>query len=131
MAAPMSVALLALATLVAAQAPGPAKPVPMTVRVEAAPTAQGVAEWTSELSAALEAREDEFRLAKPGEKAELVVWLDSVGRAEDGTPSLKGALVLGELKRSFSYGFTSVRAEALKLARNLRRLADQMKTAGK
>jgi hypothetical protein len=44
---------------------------------------------------------------------------------------LKGALVLGEQKRAFSYGFTSVRAEAEKLARNLRKLADQMQTAGK
>jgi hypothetical protein len=128
----MSVALFALATLVAAQAPGAAKAVPLTVRVEAsAKEAPGVAEWTSELRTALAARGHEFRLAKPGEGAELVVRIDSVGRGQDGASSLNGALILGQVKRSFTYSFTSVRAEAEKLARNLRKLADQMKAAGK
>jgi len=127
----MSVALLALATLVAAQAPGATKAVPLTVQVEASSKEPGVAEWTSELRTALAARRHEFRLAKPGEGAELVVRIDSVGSGQDGTSRLNGALVLGEVKRSFTYSFTSVRAEAEKLARNLRKLADQMKAGGK
>jgi len=128
----MSLAILALATLVVAQAPGAAKAAPMTVQVEAsAKAAPGVAEWTSELRTALEARKDEFRLAKPGESAEFVVRIDSVGSDQDGTSILNGALVLGEVKRTFRYGFTNVRAEAEKLARNLRKLADQMKAGGK
>jgi hypothetical protein len=126
----MSVALVALVTLVAAQAPGAAKVAPMTVRVEApVKPAPDVAEWASELRTAIEARRDEFRLAKPGEKAELVVKIDSVG-SQSGTSTVNGALVLGEVKRSFAYGFSNTRSEAEKLARNLRKLADQMKSAG-
>ena len=53
------------------------------------------------------------------------------GYGADGTPSLKGALVRGEERRPFNYGFTNVRTEAEKLARNLRKLADQMKPATK
>jgi hypothetical protein len=37
--------------------------------------------------------------------------------------------VLGKTTRPFNYSFKDVRAEAEKLARNLRRLADQMKAA--
>ena len=67
----------------AAQAPAaaPAKVVPMTVRGpdgRRRPTPR-VQAWAKELRAALEARKDEFRLAKPGETAELVVRIDSVG----------------------------------------------------
>jgi hypothetical protein len=103
----------------------------MTVQVEtSAKGAPGVAEWTKELRAALESRKDEFRLAKPGEKPELVVRIDSVSE-QDGTSSLNGALVMGEAKRTFRYSFTNVRTEAEKLARNLRKLADQMKAGGK
>jgi hypothetical protein len=127
----MSLALLAL-TLAVAQAPGAAKAAPMTVQVEAsAKRAPGVAEWARELRGALDARKDEFRLAKPGEKAELVVRLDSVSSESSGASSLNGALVLGEMKRPFSYGFSNVHAEAAKLARNLRKLADQMKAAAR
>ena len=57
--------------------------------------------------------------------------VDSVGKAQDGTPVLIGALLLGTTTRSFTYGFTDVRVEAEKLARNLRKLADQMKTASR
>ena len=128
----MSVALLILAGFVAAQTPaGTPETVPMAVQVELGKGAQGIGEWPRELRTALEARKHEFRMAKPGEPAELVVRLDSLGRATDGTPTLNGALLLGGVKRSFSYGFTSVPAAAEKLARNLRRLAEQMKTAGK
>jgi hypothetical protein len=123
----MNLALLVLA-LAVVQPPGAAKAAPMTVQVEtSAKDAPGVAEWARELRTALEARKDEFRLAKPGEKAELVVRLDSVGGDPSGASVLNGALVLGEVKRPFRYGFTNVRAEAEKLARNLRKLADQMK----
>jgi hypothetical protein len=128
----MSLALLALATLVVAQAPGAAKAAPMSVQVQAsAKESPGVAEWTSELRTALAARKDEFRLAKPGERAEFVVRIDSVDGPQDGTSFLNGALVLGEAKRSFRYSFTNVRAEAEKLARNLRKVADQMKAGVK
>jgi hypothetical protein len=127
----MSLALLALATILAAQTPGAAKAVPMSVRVEPGQGAQGVAEWTRELHTAVAARKDEFRVAKPGETAELVVRLDSVRPGSDGTPRLSGALLLGGVKRPFTYGFSNVRAEAEKLARNLRKLAEQMKAGGK
>ena len=55
--------------------------------------------------------------------------VDSVGKAQDGTPVVIGALLLWTTARSFTYGFTDVRVEAEKLARNLRKFADQMKTA--
>lgn len=125
----MQVALFALASLVATQATGTAKPVPMAVQVEAAKDAQGVDDWVRELRAALAARKDEFRLVKPGEKPELVVRLDSVARGAEGAASLRGALVLGEVSRPFTYSFNDVQVEAEKLARNLRKLADQMKGA--
>jgi hypothetical protein len=124
--------LATLALALAVQAATPAEAVPMTVAVRTAPGADAaVREWAKELSTALTARRDEFRVVKPGEKAELLVRLDSVGKGPDGTPSLKGAFVLGPATRPFTYGFTDVRAEAGKLARNLRKLADQMKAAGK
>jgi hypothetical protein len=122
---------LALATLLIAQASPAAKAAPMTVQVEAvAKGAPGVAEWTNELRTALESRKDEFRLAKPGEKAELVVRIDSISE-QGGTSSLNGALVMGEAQRAFRYSFTNVRTEAEKLARNLRKVADQMKAGAK
>jgi hypothetical protein len=128
----MTLATLALAALVPAQAPAaPAKVVPMVVEVRTAPKAAAdVQAWAKELRAALGARKEEFRLAKAGETPELVVRIDSIGTRPDGTPVLNGALVVGKAApRSFDYGFTDVRAEAERLARNLRRLADQMKAA--
>jgi len=84
----MNLALLVL-TLAAVQAPGAAKAAPMTVQVEAsAKDAPGVTEWARELRTALEARKDEFRLVKPGEQAELVVRLDSVGGDASGAAIL-------------------------------------------
>ena len=124
--------LLASPSAASAVSAPAAEAAPMTVRVEAADRGgPAVAEWASELGAALAARRDEFRLVKPGEKAELVVKLESVGQAADGTPSLQGALVIGETTRPFTYGFNDVQVEAEKLARNLRKLADQMKAAGR
>jgi len=128
---------LALASLFAAQAAAaqspaaaPAKAAPMTVQVEAAAGGDaGVQAWVKELRAALEARKDEFRLAKKGETAEFVVRIDSLGKAQDGTPVLNAALVLGKTTRPFAYGFTDVKVQAEALARNLRKYADQMKAA--
>ena len=69
-------------------------------------------------------------MAKPGEKPEFVVLLDSIGKRTDGTPVLSGYFTLGNGKpRPFNYGFTDVKAEAAKLARNLRGYAEQMKAA--
>ena len=132
MLATLALASLFAAPAVAAQAPvaAPAKVAPMSVQVQAAAGADaGVQAWVKELRAALEARKDEFRLAKAGEKPELLVRVDSVGKAQDGTPVLNGALLLGKTTRQFAYGFTDVKAQAQVLARNLRKFADQMKTA--
>jgi hypothetical protein len=128
----MTLATLALAALFPAQAPAaPAKVVPMTVDVRTEAKAEAaVQDWAKELRAALGARKQEFRLVAPGETPEFVVRLDSIGRRQDGTPVLNGAFVLGKAApRPFDYGFTDVRAEAEKLARNLRKYADQMKSA--
>ena len=129
---------LALASLFAAQAAAAQSPgrrpregrpdEPCRSRRPPGPT-PAVQAWAKELRAALEARKDEFRLARPGEKPEFVVRVDSVGKAQDGTPVMNGAFVLGKTTRPFTYGFTDVRVEAEKLARNLRKFADQMKTA--
>jgi ABC-type phosphate transport system substrate-binding protein len=133
-------AALALAAVLAAQtaAPAAAKPAtaakaaPMAMRVEASPNGgKPVEDWAKELRTALEARKDEFRPAAAKEKAEFVVRLDSIGPGTAGNQIVKGELALGEAKRPFTYSFTSVRADAEKLARNLRPVADQMKATGK
>jgi hypothetical protein len=128
----MTLAMLALAALFPAQAPAaPAKAIPMTVDVRTETKADAaVQNWAKELRTALGARKQEFRLVAPGETPEFVVRLDSIGKRQDGTPVLKGAFVLGKAApRPFDYGFTDVRTEAEKLARNLRKYADQMKSA--
>jgi hypothetical protein len=132
----MTLATLALAAFFVAQAPAakapaaPAKVVPMAVQVQAAANADAaVRAWAQELRTALEARKDEFRLAKPGETPELVVRIDSVARGQGNTAVMNGALVLGKATRPFSYSFANVRAEAEKFARNLRKLAEPMKAA--
>jgi hypothetical protein len=124
-------ATLALAALLAPQASTPpVKAVPMSAEVRVAKDADPATRaWAEELRAALEARKDEFRLVKPDEKAEFVVRIDSLGQAPDGTQVMTGALVMGPSTRAFAYGYTDVRAEAAKLARNLRKLADQMKAS--
>jgi hypothetical protein len=133
----MPLTTFVLAALLAPQAPAgpapaaPAKVVPMTVLVEADAKAAGTEEWAKELRTALAARKGEFRLARPGEKAELVVRIESLGKAQDGTPVMNGALVLGEARRAFAYGYRDVKVQAEALARNLRKIADQMKTTGK
>ena len=128
----MTLATLALAALIPAQAPAaPAEVVPMTVDVRTDAKADAAVQaWAKELRAALSARKDEFRLVAPGKTPEFVVRLDSIGKRTDGTPVLNGSFVLGKAApRPFDYGFTDVRVEAEKLARNLRKYADQMKAA--
>lgn len=126
----MTLATLALAALLPAPAPAaPAKVVPMTVDVRTEAKADAAVQaWAKELRSALGARKDEFRLVGPRETPEFVVRIDSIGKRPDGTPVLNGSFVLGKTApRSFNYGFTDARAEAEKLARNLRKYADQMK----
>jgi hypothetical protein len=129
-------ATLVLASLFALQSPAapapaaPAKVVPLTVQVEADPKADATVQaWAKELRTALGERKDEFRLALPAEKPEFLVRIDSIGKGEGGTPILNGALVLGKTTRPFAYSFTDVKTQAQALARNLRKYADQMKTA--
>ncbi|HSD67283.1 MAG TPA: hypothetical protein VLF95_11310 [Vicinamibacteria bacterium] len=127
----MNLATIALAVLFPAQAPAaPAKVVPMVVEVRTAPkAAAGVQAWAKELRAALDTRKEEFRAAKPGETPEFVVRIDSVGRGQGSTEVLNGAFILGHATRPFTYSFADVRSEAEKLARNLRKYADQMRAA--
>jgi hypothetical protein len=118
-----------LATSTASAATATKKPVPMVARVEAAKGGGAEVEtWARELRAALAERKDEFRLAKPDEKAELVVRIDSVARGEGDTHSMSGALVLGKTTKSFNLSYPGESApQAQALARNLRKLADGMK----
>lgn len=128
----MTLVTLALAALLPAQAaPAPPKAAPMSVEVRTAPQAGAdVADWAKQLRTALAARKQEFRPAKPGEKAEFIVQLDSIGKRPDGTPVLNGSFSLGSAKpRPFNYGFADVKTEAEKLARNLRGYAEQMRAA--
>jgi hypothetical protein len=127
----MTFATIALAAFL--PAPAPAAPVsgaPMTVEVRTAPKAHpGVQAWAKELRAALETRKEEFRLAKPEEKAELSVRIDSVGAGPDGAEVMNGALVMGQTTRPFNLSYKGAsRPQAEALARNLRKYADQMKT---
>jgi hypothetical protein len=123
-------ATLALVALTVAQAPAEVpKAAPMAVAVET-PGKPGAAEqaWASALRSSLAARKDEFRLVKPGEKAELVVRVEAIGKAADGAPAMSGALVMGATTKPFAYTFPGdTKAQTDALARNLRKYADQMK----
>lgn len=126
-------ATLVLASALIAQAPAsaPAKVVPMTVQVQAAPAADALVQaWVSELRTALEARKDEFRIAKKGEAPELVVRIDSVGKGPTDGKVLNGTLVVGNGSHPFNLSYPGeVALQAEKLARNLRKYADQLKAA--
>ena len=103
----------------------------MSVRVEtpaaAAPNAQ---KWGDELRTALAARSHEFRPARASEKAELVVKVDSVSAAPNGGSVMNGALVMGGQVMPFGLSYPGeIRPQAEAFARNLRKLAEQMKTA--
>jgi hypothetical protein len=133
----MSLAAVALASVLASgsapQASAAPELLPITVKVEVAEKAgPDLSGWAAELRTALAARKEEFRLAKAGAKPELVVRLDGVTPVEGANNgTVKGALVRGSETRPFTYTFANVRADAEKLARNLRRLADQMEAAKK
>jgi hypothetical protein len=125
---------LAAAFAQATAAPAPAaaaKVVPMTVQVDTAAKADaGAQAWAKELRAALEARKDEFRLAKPGETPELVVRIDSVAKGQGDAEVMNGAIVLGKTSHPFNLSYKGeVAPQAEKLARNLRKVADQKKSA--
>jgi hypothetical protein len=125
-------ATLALALLAVPQSPATAaKMVPLTVEVRTAAKAEPpVQAWAKELRAALDPRKDEFRPAKPGESAELVVRIDSVAPGTGGTQVMNGALVMGKSSRPFNLSYLGeVAPQAEKLARNLRKLAEQLKAA--
>jgi len=126
-------ASLFAAQAAAAQAPAatPAKVAPMTVQVQAAAGADaGVQAWVKDLRAALEARKDDLRLAKKGETAELVVRVDSVAKGQNDLQVMNGTLLLGKSSHPFNLSYTGESApQAEKLARNLRKYADQLKTA--
>jgi hypothetical protein len=129
-------ATYALASLFAAQAAATQAPAvspkvaPMSVQVRAADAADaGVQAWVKELRTALEARKDEFRLAKVDETAELVVRIDSLGKGQDDLRVMNGSLLMGKVSRPFNLSYPGeVAPHAEKLARNLRKYADQMKT---
>jgi hypothetical protein len=108
-------------------AAGPA----MSVAVEVAPVAGAAGQqWGQELRTALEPRKDEFRPPRKGEKPELVVRIDSVAPAPKGGKVMTGALVEGTRVRVFNVTYPGdVRPQAEALSRNLRRLADQLKSA--
>lgn len=122
----MSHLLAAVAVLLLLQ---PAEhPGPVTVRVEAAAKGGAAVEaWAKELRAALAARKDEFRVVKQDEKAHLTVKLDAVEPGQGGPSKISGSIAVGEAQRPFTYTFTDVAADAAKLARNLRPLADKMR----
>ena len=130
-------ATLALASAFAVQATAaqtpaaaPAKIAPMSVQVEAAAKADaGVQAWVKELRAALEARKDEFRLAKKGETPELVVRIDSVGKRPERPAGPERRLPHGQELAPVQPELPRRAAQAEILARNLRKYADQMKAA--
>jgi hypothetical protein len=126
-------ATLVLSSAFLAQAPAtaPAKAVPMTVQVQAATAADALAQsWASELRTALEARKDEFRIAKKGQTPELVVRIDSVGKGQNDNKVMNGSLLMGTVSHPFNLTYPGeVAPQAEKLARNLRKYADQLKAA--
>lgn len=125
----MILATIALAVLVPASPADAPSSAAMRVAVRTAPKAPPPVEaWAAELRAALEARKEEFRLAGPGETAEMIVRIDSVGLGMGDAQVMKGALVMGEKSRPFNLSYHGASApQAAALARNLRKFAEQMK----
>lgn len=131
----MSLALVFVLAAQAAAGPAPAtaakKLVPMTFQTQADAKGGAAAKaWADELRTAVEARKDEFRVAKPGEKPELLVQVDAVGPAANGATVMKGALVVGGAPHPFSLSYSGPsRPQTEVLARNLRKYAEQMKAS--
>jgi hypothetical protein len=116
----------------AVQAPAAApKVTPMTVQVQASDgTGAGVQAWAKELRDALEARKDEFRIAKKGETPDLVVRIDSLGKGQNDVEVMNGTLLIGKGSHPFNLSYSGeVAPQAEKLARNLRKYAGQLKAA--
>ena len=120
-----------LAGAAPAQAPA-ARATPMSVAVDvAASSGAGAHAWEKELRAALEARKDEFRLVKPGEKAELVVRVVALTKGQGESSVMKGVLVLGSQEKPFNLSYTTeIRPQAEGLARNLRKIVEPMRATG-
>ena len=114
----------------AAQPPGPALSV-MSFAFEVGPQAGATGrQWAQELRAALEARQQEFRPARKAEKPELLVRIDSVVPDAKGGSVLNAALVFGAKQEPFVVRYsTEIRQMAEKLARNLRRIAEERRGA--
>ncbi|MFN8092605.1 MAG: hypothetical protein U0599_10375 [Vicinamibacteria bacterium] len=130
----MSLALalvLVAQTSAAAPAPAPAKQLPpasFEVRADAKGGAAAKA-WADELRGFMAARKDEFRAPRPGEKADVVVQVDSVAPAPNGS-LMKGALLVGGAPHPFTLSYAGPSApQTEKLARNLRQYAEQLKSA--
>ena len=130
---------LALALVLAAQAattgPPPAaavkKTAPMTFQVQADAKGGAAAKaWADELRTAVHARKDEFRPAKPGEKPDVLVRVDSVAPVANGASVMNGALVVGGTPHPFNLSYKGPSAPQTEaLARNLRKYAEQMTTS--
>jgi hypothetical protein len=118
----------------AAAAPPAQQPAPlgvMSFALEVSPQAGAAGkEWAQELRPALEARKQEFRPVRKDEKPELLVRIDSVVPAAQGGSVLKAALVFGTKQEPFNLRYsTEIRPTAEKLARNLRRIAEQRRSS--
>jgi hypothetical protein len=128
---------LALALIVAAQAatagPAPAakKVAPMTFQVQSDAKGGAAAKaWADELRKAVEARKDEFRPTKAGEKPDVLVRVDSVSPAANESTVMSGALVVAGAPHPFNLSYKGPSApQTEKLARNLRNLAERMKAS--
>lgn len=130
---------LALALVLVAQAatagPAPAaaakKRVPLTFQVQADAKGGAAAKtWADELRTAVEARKDEFRPPKAGEKPDVVVRVDSVAPAANGASVMNGALLVGGAPHPFNLSYKGPSGpQTDRLARNLRSLAEQMKAS--
>lgn len=106
-----------------------AKPISVLVETPAKASAETLA-WAAELRTALAARKTEFRAAKPGEKPELVVQVESVAPAAQGAITMTGALVRADQTKPFNLTNNApARQQAELLARNLRKLTDPMAAA--